>query len=761
MDGFLSFLLAALFAALLAVIGFWAWRRRTQIGRTAIANAHGASATSRGTTSRRTAEGADPAPAANVRGAPGHRDAQCGLPRNPPPDGPAAAGTSVGEDDALVHSPVIALPTSQPLPVEEVLPQEHTRERSEADAPGAPPAEAGVPFGEKTEAAPPLGGRCATAAKEEGSGDGRAADGPGLAPMKPPVAEAKPEADRPSPPRIANGSPEPNTAGQANTPEARPSGAIEHIPADRADPAQPHSFADATAADVIVPLPSDLQCPADNSADRAADPIAGPDQEEPRETAATSDDNEQDGPTLEPSPPESKSEGATNRPSHRPSRPAIHRDRRGGRRSATLPITPSMGPPILPDPAARPPAEAKLRLSLHPIRQTARLSVVLARPDGFPQRVTLHIDGQPPIEAYNDRRYNDLDLPWTDEILDGEFRVTSTEGFQWLRSARLVHIFAEDASEPYLITVGAARAGATHTVVCRSGDSAAVCTVAESTGSPKLATHSGWRGIPNGWSVLSGYAPVHAATLPVPAKLRPIDPGAGIEIGFEGGLSIRVKVFAEGHPPRISISPEPIGASVTIGGQPAALAAGGGWEAPGWDAPGHHLIDVVPGPSAAYEIAADPWGGTGWEFWNAHHGRFGDRIVGPCARAEICGASIRGPGGQTVFAAETRPTLIVLGARSGAVPLRRRSDIYVSIGFVSEPPAFLLSATGQRRTQGRVIWLGLTSPERSSRRPDPEWVAAVRWAASRRLPLEGADSDGADAWRKAKAHARRLRKSRK
>jgi hypothetical protein len=387
--------------------------------------------------------------------------------------------------------------------------------------------------------------------------------------------------------------------------------------------------------------------------------------------------------------------------------------------------------------------------------------VVLARPDGFPQRVTLHIDGQPPIEAYNAQRYDDLDLPWTGERLEGEIRVASAEGFQWLRSARQVHIFAEDPSEPDLISVGAARAGATHTIICRSGDAAAVCAAAASTGSPDLTAHERWQGIPDGWSVLSGYTPVHAAALPPPAGLRPLDPGTGFEIGFEGGLSVRLKVFAQGHPPRISISPEPDGASVTIGGQPAALAAGGGWEAPGWDAPGHHMVDVVPGPSAAYEIAADPWGGAGWEFWNAHAGRFGDRTAGPWARAEICGASIRGPAGQAVLAVETQPTLIALGARSGAVPLQRRSDVAVSIGFVSEPSAFLLSATGLRRTQGRVIWLGLMLPTQSSRRPDPEWAAAVRSAASRRLPLEGADSIGEDAWRKAKERARRFRRLRR
>lgn len=176
--------------------------------------------------------------------------------------------------------------------------------------------------------------------------------------------------------------------------------------------------------------------------------------------------------------------------------------------------------------------------------------------------------------------------------------------------------------------------------------------------------------------------------------------------------------------------------------------------------PGQHMVDVVPGPSASYEIAADPWAAAGWDFWDAHPGRFGNRAPGPWARAEICGAQIRGPAGEVVFAAETQPTLITLGLRSGATSLQRRGDVSVSIGYMAEAPAFLLAATGQRRTQGRVVWLGLTPASQASRRPDPDWVAVVRTAASRRLPLDRSDALGEDSWRKAKERARRLKRPR-
>lgn len=443
----------------------------------------------------------------------------------------------------------------------------------------------------------------------------------------------------------------------------------------------------------------------------------------------------------------------------RPRQPAVHRDRRGNRRASPAGAASSEVASTGPAPATRAAAEAKLRLALHPIRRTARISVVLTRPEGFPERVTLQAGVEHAIETYDTQRYDDLDLPWTGELLDGELRLASTDGFRWVRSARRVHIFATDPNEPDLISVGAARPGVVHALVCRSGDAADVRSAAASVGSPDLQAHEHWQGIPDGWMVLSGYTPAHTAEPPLPNDLRPLDPGAGLEIVLEGGLAIRPRVYAEGHPPRILISPAR-NASITIGDQPATLSASGAWEVPGWDAPGQHIVDVVPGPSASYEIVADPWAIAGWDFWNAHSSRSENQPARPWTRAEICGAQIRGPAGETVFAAETQPTLIALGLKSGAAPLQRRGDVSVSVGFMAEAPAFLLAATGQRRTQGQVIWLGLAPASQDSRRLDPDWVLAVRSAASRRLPLQCSDAVGEDAWRKTKERARRLKRPR-
>lgn len=457
----------------------------------------------------------------------------------------------------------------------------------------------------------------------------------------------------------------------------------------------------------------------------------------------------------------SHKEVARSRPAagtQRPPRPAIYQDARGGRRR---PARATERPPP-PERTGRSPAEAKLRLRIHPIQRRASLSVVLARPEGYPESVTVHIDGgQTAINAYDEHRYDDLDPTWTTELLDSELRVASSEGFHWVRSVRQLHIFTEDQSESGLISVGTVRAGATHTIVCRSADAEAVQNAATATGSPPPTADAKLQDVPEGWMLLTGYAPVHTATPQLPAGLQPLDPGTDVKIEFEDGLAVQNRAFAEGYPPRITISPEPSGASVTIGGQPATLAAGRGWVAPGWDAPGHHMVDVTPGPSAKYEIVADPWISQSWKFWNGHPGRFCEHMEDTWGEVEICGASIQGPEGQAVIAARADTILVALGARGGIARLRRRKGMEISMGLVAEPPAFLLSARGQRRAQGRVIWLGLAPSTAKPKGDDPAWREAIRWAAARRLRLEGGGPCAEEAWRKAKQYARRHRKARK
>lgn len=444
----------------------------------------------------------------------------------------------------------------------------------------------------------------------------------------------------------------------------------------------------------------------------------------------------------------------------RRSNPARHRDRRGQRRALAPQAAPGAERAVTAEAALRAPAEAKLRLILHPIRRTAALSAVLARPPGYPDRVTLLLGEGAEVAAYNEDRYDDVDLEWTAELLSGEIRFDCEQGYQWLRSSRRIHIFCEVADEPGTMSVGSAGLLSPSTIVCRSEDAAEVRAAAETCGSPALVSHDHWSGIPAGWMVLSGYRPAHAAACGLATGLTVLNPGVGSEIRLSGGLRIRSTSFAEGGPPRIEIAPFPAGATVTIDGRPAELGEDGAWTADGWERPGDHLIDVVPGPSAAYRIIEDPWATDGWEAWDAHPQRFGASAYAPWAVAQVCGAAVLGPDGEYVVAADAMLSVVCLGLRRGAIALRGRPDAPVAVGLLKEHPAFLISASGQRRRHGRIAWLSPLPTASGTRTIDPQWVAEVRSASARRLPLDGGGASAEDAWRKARERARRHKRPR-
>ena len=444
----------------------------------------------------------------------------------------------------------------------------------------------------------------------------------------------------------------------------------------------------------------------------------------------------------------------------RPPKSAQHRDRRGQRRPAQPNVAAASTEPLpAPAPVLRTPAEVRLRLIIHPVRRTVSISAVLGRPAGYPDSVTLLLGGGTEIGAYGEDRYDDVDLEWTPSLLLGEVRLDSREGYQWLRSSRRIHIFSELANEQGLMSVGAATLNAASAVVCMQEDAEAVRSAAVACGSPELVSHDSWTGVPEGWVVLSGYRPARAALMPLDPQLTTLDPGVGAEIRLSGGLQVRSGSFAQGDPPRIEIQPFPVGAQVTIDGMPATMNDDGCWRTAGWDRTGDHLVDVVPGPSLTYRIVGDPWAEGGWESWDAHPGRFAVPSNLPWARTQICGASVSCPSGEHVVAAEAMTSVIALGLRHGVAMLRVRPDAPVAVGLLREVPAFLISSWGPRRIQGRVDWLAPASGERLARTIDLSWVAVVRNAASRRLPLNADGPAAQEAWRRARSRARRYRKA--
>lgn len=446
----------------------------------------------------------------------------------------------------------------------------------------------------------------------------------------------------------------------------------------------------------------------------------------------------------------------------RPARQAVHRDRRGRQ-------------PSLPQPGAerkrakrqsnalRPPAEARLRLMLHPIRRTVGMALILLRPTEFPEQVTLELNGAQTVHPLEEGQYGDVDLTWDMNLLLNEIRVSCTEGYQWVRGARPVHIFAADPAQADMVSVSAATAGTEHTIVCRDQDVGTVCDIAESAGSPRPQPLRRFSGVPDGWVVLSGYHPTRAAALQPAQAFSPLDPGHSLEITLQGGLEVGRRLYAQGKPPRIRIEPALDGIAVRIGGATAADSGDGAWEAPGWDTPGQHRVEVFPGPSLTYEIQVDPAMQGGWAFWDAHSGRTADD-EGPWSRAQICGAQLSGPSGERVIAAELQPSILALGIDGTVGALRPRGEAGVSVGFAAGMPAFLLMSSGRRRRQGKIVWLGLPQFSEVVARPrrlSEIWIEAVRSAAARRLAMQ-ADEEGAgqSIWHKAVLLARSAKRQR-
>ena len=438
-------------------------------------------------------------------------------------------------------------------------------------------------------------------------------------------------------------------------------------------------------------------------------------------------------------------------------KPTVFRDRRGARRAAVGQTSQASKPEQNASVGTRQ-AEAKFRLTIDPIRRSIILSIVLSRPEGFPEIINVDSASEP-TQAFDQAspdRYDDIEVIWTPGLLDGELRQRDEgQHLEWLRSARRVHIFAAIAGEPDLLTVSAAQSGKEHAIACREGDIEPIEAIAIQAGSPSLQRYPNYHGVPAGWAVLGGYVPACALSTQPEVGFRPLDPGAEIAIVFAEGFEIRNAAFAHGHPPRVLIERMPSNCEVRIGGGRAAISDDGSWQAPGWDKPGKHLVDVTPGPSQSYEIVADPAHGSGWETWNANS----DLIPALVSNAAICGAQVLCSPKRVVLAVEPASDVLALGARRHVQRLYLRPDKLAAVGILPFAPAFLIVSSGRRRTEGKIVSLG--NPEivnGPNREPvDLPWVAAVRNAAARRLPVHPTTAAAKTAWGSATNAARRWR----
>jgi hypothetical protein len=433
--------------------------------------------------------------------------------------------------------------------------------------------------------------------------------------------------------------------------------------------------------------------------------------------------------------------------------PAVHRDRRGARRS--LPASGTREQKSQPAGPLRQ-ADAKLRLTIDSVRRHVRLSVVLSRPEGFPAQAEIDADGRQTVSAYDETRYDDVDCIWSTALLAGELRFSdAAQSLEWLRSARSIHIFAP--GEPDFLSVPSALAGIEHIIIARDEDAQAIETVAAAAGSAPLAQIAGWPGMPPGWTIFTGYTPMLPVPLLPDPRLRSLDPGSGTEITLCEGLRVRGNQFAEGYPPRILVEPLPANAVVLIGGHEASRDDGGAWTAPGWEQPGSHLIDVIGGPSLSYIIQPDPGAAGEWPLPRDQE-PFG---MPPPAPAAILGAYVHAVAHIAIaaVAAGGAVTARAVGYRAGAQALVPRTGVPAAVGALPFQPAFLLVSWGPRRHQGHILHIAGPAAATRTREPaDDKWAAAILSVAGHRLDVLPSDAAARRAWCSAVTAARRLRR---
>jgi hypothetical protein len=433
---------------------------------------------------------------------------------------------------------------------------------------------------------------------------------------------------------------------------------------------------------------------------------------------------------------------------------AVFRDRRGARRSIAQRDEAEPRRERRASSSLRQ-ADAKLRLMIDTIRKRISLAAVLLKPEGFPDEIDI---GDAAVPTFDESRYDDVDLNWTDDLLDGEIRLKDeAQKIEWIRSARPFHLFTAASGEPDLVSASAALLGSRSTIVCRERHAAAIEAAATEAGSPALRRLEDFEGLPSGWTVLDGYTPVRALNSP-PDWLKPLEPSAETLIILDGGFEIRPAAFAQGEPPRIRIEGMPSNCQVFIDKSPAERHENGSWSAPGWDAPGQHLVDIVPGRSLTYHIMPDPALREGWEPWTAH-ASLAPALAGSAA---VCGAMVFSPDGQTVLATEPASSVTALGARHEIKMLAIRRDAPAALAALAFEPLFAVLSSGGRKDDSKILVLDFPAAvaDQQPRKIDNRWASKIRDMAARRVPIRPETPAAKAAWRSATREAKRWKRRR-
>lgn len=455
-------------------------------------------------------------------------------------------------------------------------------------------------------------------------------------------------------------------------------------------------------------------------------------------------------------PPAAESEPPPEPPTYTPPTPPAQKPKTPGKRQRTS--------------RSRPMADADLRLRLQLVvgrGGTAHtLALVADWRGGMPSEIEVKgTQGDQCLTELRDDCYEPVLLTDAATALQQGFEWRGrgdARQWRWVLGGRELYVLAEGELRGFVSTSGLLL-NARQSVLAKATlrDQVLAALAAAGCASPKLDDDT-IAGVPPGWILLREVTPTHA----VPRRdehdpLNVLCPKHDIEAHFIGGIRLKHRTWLVGYPPRIRFTGElGNGFQVTIDSKPAQPAADGAFEAPGWDTEGKHRLCF----GQQVKMYALHVMHENWQHWHAHD--FG-------LDAAICGASthrIDGARWQQVLIPATY--LVLLGARPGEICYCKhrhgvRSENLLMLVPFSPIWALATDKTHSKKCSARVVLLDFIEPippseqeiqSRNKKSALRHWVAAIRDAGRKQLPLAVESEDVKVLWRRYRVVAKHLRK---
>jgi len=324
--------------------------------------------------------------------------------------------------------------------------------------------------------------------------------------------------------------------------------------------------------------------------------------------------------------------------------------RPGPRASASIKVRPEKGTRQEPTTGT---LEAELLLSVQPGGWGILLAVLLRRPDGIAEEVTIRLSGQfITLATIDDVFFEPTELPDPAAVL-AEGVAFESVGRRWVRTGRRLHIFTGRPGFSGFVTAPRVVIGQENVVFCEAAIAEQIAEICKSVGSAAPVELQG-PGVPEGWRCFRNIYPVFSSTQQsVEGIFLALVPLPDAIIDLRGGIPLSRSAWLVGRPPSICVlGASPASSAVTIDGKIASPDQDAHWSAQGWDALGAHTVQYA-GLTRTYEISPAP---DVWEFWEAH--------TGSCL--SLCGALAALPGADNVLVLGFGPCWLV-GARPGEV----------------------------------------------------------------------------------------------